>query len=101
MNLREVDAEHGVERATGIDSGCIGLSGLVTGGPKRFGRRSTGLLQLFERTFDLLVTCSNLCLVDFIELEGLRQREQVLFTVVPNQGLADCLHRRMTSDVPI
>src|SRR5258707_11006383 len=50
MNLREVDAEHRVERSTGIESGCIGLSGLVTGGPKRFGRSSTGLLQPFEHT---------------------------------------------------
>ena len=66
MNLREVDAEHRVERSTGIESGCIRLSGAVTGGPKRFDRRSTGLLQPFEHTFDLLVTCRNLCLVDFI-----------------------------------
>jgi len=66
MNLREVDAEHRVERSTGIESGCIGLSGLVTGRPKRFGRRSTGLLQPVEHTFDLLVTCRNLCLVEFI-----------------------------------
>jgi hypothetical protein len=44
MNLREVDAEHRVERSTGIESG-------LTRGPKRFGRRSPGLLQPFEHTF--------------------------------------------------
>lgn len=93
MDLRQVDAEYRIKCFARGEMRRIGLLGLVPGSGQRFRRCRAGRPQLLQNQLDPPVARRHFFLVDVVQLQGLRQRKDVLFPIVANESLTDGLSR--------
>jgi hypothetical protein len=89
VNLRQVNAEHGVQRGTHIKAEAVWLFGSIPcGGQWRSRGLRTGL-KVLEGEFDTLITLCDPVLEKIVQRESLGQLEYVLGLVVATQRLTD------------
>ena len=83
IDLGEINARDAVKVAAGIEGNpaAPAPAGAVSEGSLR-----APVLELLEAGLDLAVAGGNLALVELDEFEGLLERKQMLFTVVPFKG---------------
>ena len=100
VDLRQVDAEDRVQGRAASKAGALAV--LRAGGGARAACRPAAAalgLQTLQHRLDPRVAVGHLLLVDVVEVQGLRQGEDVLLALVAGQGLPDRLGRGMAAPV--
>ena len=83
IDLGEINARDAVKVAAGIEGNPAAPAPAGAGSE---GSLRAPVLELLEAGLDLAVAGDNLALVELDEFEGLLERKQMLFTVVPFKG---------------